>query len=191
MTTYDELMSELFSGQGWRVALEKATLPDGRTTEDVRVQRSDALLIIACIDNDHVILLREFQAHWNTYTWNLPGGKLDKETDMLTGAQRELREEAGYKAGSLEHLWDANVSDILNFTHHFFVGKNLSKDPLPQDLDELIEVHICTFKEALEKVESSKRVHLPSAYALRRWIMERKYIINRPAEVREPPLTNN
>ena len=167
---YNFRMSEHFSCHGWKFTFEQAKLPDGRTTKDVRVHRPEASHIIALVDDDHVLLIKEFQPFYGHYMWTLPGGKLDKELDLIEGAQRQLREETGYRANSLKELWRVNVSDTLNYTHHIFLGKDLVKDPLPQDDDELIEVHTCTLEEALKNVESSEKIHMPSAYALRRFM---------------------
>ncbi len=169
---YSAFVQELYNGHGWKVTHEEAPLPDGRTKKTARAERPDSVHIIAFQDPEHILMLREFRPFYGDYIWMLPSGKVDKETDIAAGAQRELREETGYKAAELKHLWSANIYESLKNTTHIFIAKALTKDPLPQDAHEMIEVHSLVPHEALENVLSSKNVHLPSAYALLRLLRE-------------------
>jgi ADP-ribose pyrophosphatase len=166
-------METLFDQFGWKVTIEEAPLPDGRVKKVARVGRADSTHIIAFTDSGKIIILREFRPFYGDYIWILPSGRADKELDIVEGAQRELQEESGFRAGRLEHLWTVNHSESLKSSNHIFVAHDLVKDPLPPDGDELIEVHECSIEEALERVELSPKVHLPSAYALQRWLRER------------------
>lgn len=169
-------MEELFSGQGWKVIFEEAKLPDGRLKKQARVHRADTASILAFDDRQNILLLREFRPFYGDYLWMLPGGRMDKEVDLHEGAQRELREETGFRALQMRHLWTANISESLVFSNHFFLAHDLIEDALPQDSDELMEVHRVSVEEALGKVLASPIVHLPSAYALLRYAREKEEI---------------
>jgi ADP-ribose pyrophosphatase len=166
-------METLFDDLGWKITLEEASLPNGKIKKTARVHRADTVTMIAEIRPGTVLLLREFRPYYGEYLWMLPSGRIDKESDMTVAAQRELQEETGYRAAYLQHLWTANLSESLILTNHFFYAKDLTPDPLPQDDDELMEVHEVEIDEALARIESSPKVHLPSAYALRRFIDQR------------------
>lgn len=166
-------MSVLYEGHGWKVTLETASLPDGREKKGIRVYRADTVHIIACTSGRKILMLREYRPFYGAYIWMLPSGHADKENnDMVTAAQRELQEETGYRAKNINLLWTANVSESINSSNHFFLASDLVHDPLPQDDDELIEVHEMPIEEALEKIHSSPKVHLTSAYALMRYQRE-------------------
>ncbi len=104
----------------------------------------------------------------------LPSGHVDKETDHLVAADRELREETGYRAESLSYLWSVNATEKFDSANHFYLAQNLTHDPLPQDADELIEVHELSAEAAYENIIASKRVHLASAYGILRYIRDKK-----------------
>lgn len=163
-------METLFDQFGWKITLEEVSLPNGKTKKAARVHRADSVTMIAEIRPRTILLLREYRPYYGEYLWMLPSGRIDKETDMTIAAQRELQEEAGVRAEHLEHLWSANISESVMMTNHFFYATGLVPDPLPQDDDELMEVHEVEVEEALKRIESSAKVHLPSAYALRRWM---------------------
>lgn len=152
--------------------MEEAPLPDGRTKKMMRLTRCDSVHILAFPSPEKIFLLREFRPFYQDYIWMLPSGKVDKETDIQKAAQRELQEETGFRADSLKLYCSTNSTESIRFTNHIFVGKNLQKDPLEQDHDELIEVHEMSIDDAIEKVLGSPVVHTASAYALLRYARE-------------------
>jgi len=167
-------MEELFNQHGWSVTLETAPLPDGREKKGVRIHRIDnAAHVIAFKTPDTILMLRQFRPFYGEYLWELPGGKVDKTGDLEEGARRELREETGFDARSIEYFCSANFSDSIDITNHYFIARDVFESPLPQDIDELIEVHELSLEEALQKVLSSPKTHLGSAYALLRYMKEK------------------
>lgn len=165
-------MSFLFEGNGWSASRENAQLPDGRVTTADIIHRPNTVHIIAISKPGHVLLLREFRAFYGEYVWMIPSGKADKEQDMYAAAQRELREETGYEARQLDLVSTMNQSETLDYSLHVFLARDLFKNPLPQDLTELIEVHELPIEEALEKVLASSKTHLISSYALLRYMRD-------------------
>lgn len=171
---YHERISELFNDHGWRIILESATLPDGRKKNVARVERADSVHLLAFLhDDDRVLILREYRPYYGTYIWMLPSGRADKEKDMESAAQRELQEETGYRANDLKFYCATHHSESMVFANHIFIARDLVQDLLPQDADEMIEVHELSLEEALQNVLGSVYVHTASAYALLRYMKER------------------
>ncbi len=169
-------MTRLFEGHGWTIDLETADLPDGRTSERSRAAYADTVHLLAFDERGDILMLREYRPFYNTYIWMLPSGHVDKEKDPLVAAKRELQEETGYRAENVSFLWKANSTEKLKDTNHFYRAGTLTKDPLPQDDDELMEVHPMTIDEAIEKVLTSPVVHMASAYGLMRYLKEKKVV---------------
>jgi len=167
-------MEELFRDHGWRIVLDSASLPDGRVKKVARVERADSVHLLAFPHDDHILILREYRPYYGTHIWMLPSGRADKEKDIESAAQRELQEETGYRAKSLEHYCTTHHSESMMFANHIFIARDLTKDPLPQDADEMIEVHELSLEEAIQNVLASAYVHTASAYALLRYIREKK-----------------
>ena len=86
-------------------------------------------------------MLRQYRHVLDQTILELPAGTRDWDEDWLTCAQRELREETGYRAEKftpLGHIWPApGISDELM---HLYLAEILTPDPLPGDEDEAIEV---------------------------------------------------
>lgn len=167
-------MPDLFNAHGWRITVESATLPDGRIKEVARVHRADSVHLLAFPTEETVLLLREYRPYYGHYVWMLPSGRVDKETDIVVAAQRELQEETGFRAAKLEKYFTTNHSESLIMSNHVFFARELTKDPLPQDEDELIEVHELPLEEALNRVLTCERVHSVSALALLRYLHDKQ-----------------
>ena len=165
-------MEILFEEGRWQVVREQAILPDGSKHSEVRVSRPDIVCVLPFITDDKIVVIREYRPFYGEWIWKLPDGKMDKELDLLEAAQRELREETGYRSNDLRHYCETNLSESIIFTSHYFIGRDLEKDPLPSDEDELIEVHEMTIEEAIDKVQGSPCVHVGSAYVLLRYAKE-------------------
>ena len=163
---------ELYKGHGWRITLDEASLPDGRIKNRARAHRPDIVHILALPTDATILMIREFRPFYQRYLWMIPSGKVDKESDPLIAAQRELREETGYRSDDLTFYCIGRHTDQLVSRNHIFIARKLVKDPLPQDETEIIEVHELPVKEAIDRVLQDEFAHLASAYALLRYARE-------------------
>ncbi len=169
------MSEQLYKGFDWGITQESFSLPDGRTKEMIVVSRPDSVHILAfpSRERETILLLREFRPRYGTYIWMLPSGRADKEKDLAVAAQRELREETGFRAEDLKFYCTTRHSESLASGNHVFIARELVKDSLPQDADEMIEVHELSLDRAIENVLGSAEVHTASAFALLKY--EREY----------------
>ena len=163
---------ELYNDGKWRIVRETASLPDGRSKTIERGYRSDVSCILAFPAPKTVLLLREYRAFDGAWVWMLPSGHVDKERDPLKAAERELREETGFRAKKISHWCTAKHSETFVSLNHFYIASDLIHDPLPQDDDEMIEVHEFGLQEAIDRILESPVPRMPSAFALLRYLRE-------------------
>jgi len=69
-----------------------------------RGRSNGAVLIVPLLDDETVLLIREYSAGVHRYELGLPKGKVDVGESFLEAANRELKEEVGYGARQLHHL---------------------------------------------------------------------------------------
>jgi ADP-ribose pyrophosphatase len=163
---------ELYNDGNWRLTRVTASLPDGRSKTIVQADHFPTCHILALPTPKTVLLLREYRAFDGTWVWMLPSGKIDKEKDPHIAAERELREETGFRAGKMSHFCTMRISETYIPESHFFIATDLVKDPLPQDDDEMIEVHELPLLEALKRAQDTPQPRLASAFGLLRYINE-------------------
>ncbi len=73
-------------------------LPDGSTATREYIRHSGAVAVVALLDGDRVVLVRQHRYPVGKVLLELPAGKLDAGEETLACAMRELREETGYSA---------------------------------------------------------------------------------------------
>lgn len=94
----------VFRGKLLHVVEDQARLPDGKSAVREYIRHPGAAIIIALLDDETVLLERQFRYPLARHFIELPAGKIDPGEAPLATAQRELREECGYAAREWRHL---------------------------------------------------------------------------------------
>lgn len=95
-----------FEGRIWRVRSEDVDFGVGTATRDIIIHPG-AVAVIALDDDDRVLLIRQYRHPVGGYLFEPPAGLLDAaDEDPWATAQRELAEEAGYRADRWHVLVD-------------------------------------------------------------------------------------
>ncbi len=123
--------------------------------------------VVPFVDAGRVLLVRQFRHLARADSWELPGGGgLPGETPEVA-AQRELREEGGYRAGRLTFLTRFFPSTAyLDETAYCFIGEELVADPLASDDDEFFERRVIPFREAVAMAADDRITESVSKVAL-------------------------
>ncbi len=101
----DEALRELclssepiLQGGFLNVHRDAVRLPDGKLATREYVMHAGAVMIVALLDDAHVVMERQFRYPLGRVMLEMPAGKIDPFEAPLVCAQRELREETGYTA---------------------------------------------------------------------------------------------
>jgi ADP-ribose pyrophosphatase len=106
--------------------------------------------VVPFVDAGHVLLIRQFRHLIRADSWEIPGGGAQPGEEPAEAAQRELREEGGYRAGHLTFLTRFEPSSAyLDETAYCYIGEELVADPLAADDDEFFERRVVPFREAV------------------------------------------
>lgn len=129
--------------------------PDGQVRKRAVVRHPGAVTIIPMVDIDRVCLIRNFRVSVDQTLIELPAGTLEPPEPPAEAADRELREETGYRAGSMRELHGFYLSPgILDERMHLFVATDLEAVGTAREPGEEIENLVVSWREAMELVES-------------------------------------
>jgi 8-oxo-dGDP phosphatase len=103
--------TQRFHGRVWDIRTDLVDLGDGQQVERDLVVHPGAVGIIAVDDDQQILLVQQYRHPVSALLWEPPAGLLDiAGEDPLAAAQRELFEEAGYRASSWSVLLDVFMS---------------------------------------------------------------------------------
>jgi 8-oxo-dGTP pyrophosphatase MutT (NUDIX family) len=103
--------TQRFHGRVWDIRTDLVDLGDGQQVERDLVVHPGAVGIIAVDDDQQVLLVQQYRHPVSALLWEPPAGLLDiAGEDPLAAAQRELFEEAGYRASRWSVLLDVFMS---------------------------------------------------------------------------------
>jgi 8-oxo-dGTP pyrophosphatase MutT (NUDIX family) len=120
------------------------------------LEAPDIALVLAVDAADHVILVRHYRHAYGGVSLELPGGVIDAtDADILSAADRELREETGYRCADAELVVTLNA-DPARYANrmHLVRGRAVAAGPARPDPGEDIEVLRVSRAEALRLARS-------------------------------------
>jgi ADP-ribose pyrophosphatase len=144
-----------------------AEMPDGRTTIYGVVTFGDCVGVVPVLDGDRILLVRQYRYVQGDARWEIPTGGCAEGESLEEAAQRELQEEAGYRAGKLTWISSYYTSkSVCDETAHLYVGEDLIPASRPPDETEFLERRTFPFAEALRMVIDCEIMDSMSVIAL-------------------------
>lgn len=148
---------QIYSGRVVTLNLHTVTLPDGNQALREIIQHSGAVAVVALDTEQNVLLVRQFRLGANKIMLEIPAGTLEPQEAPESCANRELREETGYRPLTLEPIGGLYAAPGYTSEYvHLFYTDALEPAPLKQDSDEFLEVTRMPFVEALMKIEQGE-----------------------------------
>lgn len=108
-----------------------------------RLQHSSlsTVMIVPMLDDDTVLLIREYAAGTEQYELLLPKGGIDNGESIIDAANRELQEEVGMAANKLKIINSVTMAPtFMGHETHIVLASDLYPSRLEGDEPELLEV---------------------------------------------------
>jgi ADP-ribose pyrophosphatase len=118
------------------------------------VRQRGSVAALPVLADGRVVLIRQYRYAVDAFVWELPAGRRDPGETPEEGARRELEEEVGLRAETLEPLlvfW--TTPGFCDEVMHLFRATGLEPVPPRPEADEKIEPATFTLDEALEMVK--------------------------------------
>ena len=121
------------------------------------VRQRGSVAALPVFDDGRVLLVRQYRYAVDAFVWELPAGRRDPGETPEEGARRELEEEVGLRAGSLEPVlvfW--TTPGFCDEVMHLFRAASLVPVPPRPEADERIESATFTLEEAMAMLEQGE-----------------------------------
>jgi len=129
----------------------------GQTIRRQVVKHPGAVTIIPMVDEDHVCLIHNYRISVNETLIELPAGTLEPDEAPERTAHRELIEETGYEAKSIERLHGFFLSPgILDEWMQLYLATDLNLGPAAREAGEQIENMVVPWDQAMQLVREQK-----------------------------------
>jgi ADP-ribose pyrophosphatase len=153
------LASRIVYQNPWTTVREDiAEMPNGKSTIYGVVQCAQCVGVLPFVDDDHTLMVRQYRyVFGEDHRWEMPTGGLKAGETLQDAARRELQEEVGYDARSLQpiHTYFTSKS-IMYEIAHLFIGRDLVRVQAVPDETEFLEVAIFPFDQVLQMVLESE-----------------------------------
>jgi len=165
MHPFKLLKSEtLLEGRAFKIRRDYLRTPDGRDTKLEIVEHGGSVVMLPIDDAGNLIFVRQYRHAAGHDLLELPAGTRDGNESYEACAAREMREETGMAAGSLEKAGEFFLAP--GYSTEFmavFIARALTPDPLPSDADEFLQVERIPVRDAIRMAE---RGAIPDAKSL-------------------------
>lgn len=132
-------------------------MPNGRSTLYGVITIAPALGILPFIDDDNVIMARQWRYVIKQAMWEMPTGAAHVGESLEAAAHRELIEETGYRAGNLRHVMTTDSSkSVVDERCSLYIATDLTLETAQPDPTEFITVATMPFTRVLDMVLSGE-----------------------------------
>lgn len=167
-------LRSIYRGKIIQLFFERVKLPNGHVTELEIVHHPGAAAVVPFLDQDHVILIKQYRHATGKYLYEIPAGKLMKGESPLSCARRELEEEIGYRARRFKRLVSAYTSPgFCDELIHIYMATDLLKTQQNLESCEVLEVIKLPVHKVQAMIHSGKIQDAKSIIGLElacRWI---------------------
>jgi ADP-ribose pyrophosphatase len=147
-------------------------LPSGDEREYHVFEIGDAVAVVPVLPDGRVVLIGQYRYPHGKTHWEIPAGRLHDNEDPLAAAQRELREETGYKAARFAKLPGFYPSNGItaHFAHAFVAHDCEVAGALELDDTEQLIVRTFTRAEIGSLLDAGRIEDAFAAISLMYWL---------------------
>ncbi len=131
----------VFDGLLLHVRRDVVRLPDGKPATREYIVHPGAVLMVPVLADGRLVVERQYRYPVGRVFLEFPAGKLDPGESALVTAQRELIEEAGYRAAAW--TWLGVIHPVVGYSNEsieFYIAEGLTHVGAELDDGEFLEI---------------------------------------------------
>lgn len=145
---------EIYRGRIFDVSLATVR-EEGKTYTREIISHPGSAVIVPVFPDETVALVRQYRHPARKYLLEIPAGSLAHGEDPKAGAERELEEEIGVRARSVEKLTEFYVSPgFLGEKMHVFLATDFTESRQNLEEDELLQIERIPFRRYGELIKN-------------------------------------
>ena len=152
----------VYSGRVINLDVDVVEFPNGKTGELELFRHPGASAVVPFLsdprgDDPQILLIKQYRYAANGFLYEIPAGRLDEGEDPADCARRELKEETGCTADSVQHLY--TMFTTPGFTDekiHIFLASGLKQGEMAHEEDEFLTVETVKLSRALEMIRAGE-----------------------------------
>ncbi|HKG94697.1 MAG TPA: NUDIX hydrolase [Gemmatimonadaceae bacterium] len=161
-----------YTGRIINLDIDTVRFPDASTGEIEMIRHPGASAVVPFLtdpsgDDPQILVIRQYRYAAEQYLYEIPAGRLDPGEAPADCARRELAEETGCTAASVEYLYTFYTTP--GFTDekiHLFMATGLEHGEHSRESDEFVEVETMTLSRALELIRAGEIKDAKSALGI-------------------------
>lgn len=155
---YKKVRQELaYKGHIIDVYKDIVELPNGKQVEWDLVKHKGASAVVAVDQDGKIIMVRQYRNSLERMSLEIPAGGINEGEEPKMSALRELEEEAGQKAGKIEHLVDAITAiGFCNEVVYIYLATELVETEQHLDEDEFVQIERYSVEELIDMIIEGK-----------------------------------
>lgn len=147
----------IYEGKVLKVRQDQVSLPNGRQSKIDVVEHEPSVAIIPVDDLGQVWLIEQLRYPVGGDILELPAGVVEKSESPVDTAHREIQEEIGMAARSLQLVCEFYLAPGYSSEYMYvYLAQDLYPSSLDQDEDEFIKVVKIPFQDAFEMAERGR-----------------------------------
>jgi 8-oxo-dGTP pyrophosphatase MutT (NUDIX family) len=164
----------LLQGRAFKVKRDYLKTPNGEETKLEIIEHGGSVVVVPIDKDGNLLLVRQYRHAAQQDLLELPAGTRNDEEPFEECAAREIREETGMEAGTLQKVGGFYLAP--GYSTEFmavFLATDLKHNPLQADFDEFLQVEKLPVKKASELFQSGEML---DAKSLAAWLLAKLHL---------------
>lgn len=145
----------VYDGALLKINRDIVRLPNGAESVREYTEHPGAVMVIPVLDDGRYVMERQFRYPLHRVFLEFPAGKIDPGEDPVETAHRELREETGYTATSLQYL--TTIHPVISYSTErilLYVASGLTVAQRQLDDNEFLDVVLVQPDELMAQIRN-------------------------------------